>query len=61
MLVRVVAKKYRLGLRMSSDDALRPGWAMQGLKPVSFLVAVTARLKPCPVTKLLHRNRRTAL
>ena len=32
MLVLVVAKKYRLGLRMSSDDALRPGWAMQGAK-----------------------------
>ena len=37
MLVRVVAKKKRLGLRISSGDALRPGRAMQGLKPAPFL------------------------
>jgi hypothetical protein len=30
---------------------------MQGLKPVSFLVAVTARLKPCPVTKPIRLAR----
>jgi hypothetical protein len=52
MLVFVVVKNVRAGLRMFADDDFLPGRAIAGAKAHSFFDVCSARLKSCPVTKL---------
>jgi hypothetical protein len=54
MLVLVVAKKMREGLRMFAGTELRAGCAMAGAKALLLLIAFAARLKPCPCYKAVQ-------
>jgi hypothetical protein len=53
MLVLVVAKKMRDELSVFLELALRAGFVIAGAKARLLLADCSARLKPCPDTKLL--------
>ena len=61
MLALVVAKKMRDELSVFSGLALRAGFVIAGAKAQLLFANHSARLKPCPDTKLLLNHAPSAV